>query len=245
MKKALIITLLLGVALYPIHAAPIRVLMISGQNNHNWKVTTPVIKKFLEKSGTINVHVMENPSQLTQADFNGVDLIVSNWNSYSSKGEVPRKWPETTRNAYVEFVRNGGGHVGIHAGTSSFYDWKDYRAIGLMTWENGKTTHGAKHRFPLRIDNARHPVTRGWQPKAIHDELWRRPLVHPGAIILASSFSASSDGGSESWEPCVLVGRFGRGRCFTTSLGHDAQSLSQPDVQQIILRGVLWTAKVR
>ena len=31
--------------------APIRVLLIDGQNNHNWKATTPVMVKALEKGG--------------------------------------------------------------------------------------------------------------------------------------------------------------------------------------------------
>ena len=32
-------------------ATPIRTLIIDGQNNHDWKKTTPVLKKILEDTG--------------------------------------------------------------------------------------------------------------------------------------------------------------------------------------------------
>jgi type 1 glutamine amidotransferase len=239
MKLISYLTLLLGLTFTGLQAAPIKVLLISGQNNHDWKKTTPLIKQFLEKSGDVEVTITERPDQLTAKSFQNIDVIVSNWNAVRKQAKI-KTWPEPTKKAYVDFVRNGGGHLCIHAGSSSFYDWPEYHAISLMTWIHKKTTHGAQHVFPIRVDQIKHPVTQGWQPKPIKDELWRNVKVDPNATILASSFSASTDGGSESWEPCVFVGQFGNGRCFTTSLGHDVHSLSQPPIQKIIIRGLQW-----
>jgi ABC-type phosphate/phosphonate transport system substrate-binding protein len=39
----------------------IRVLIIDGQNNHNWKDTTPFLKEQLEKSGKFEVSVATTP----------------------------------------------------------------------------------------------------------------------------------------------------------------------------------------
>ncbi len=83
--KIIITTVFLVLSLVGSQADPLRVLLISGQNNHDWKRTTPVIKKFLEKSGYIKVSVTEKPHQLTQADFKDVDVIVSNWNTHQKK----------------------------------------------------------------------------------------------------------------------------------------------------------------
>jgi len=41
----------------------IRVLIIDGQNNHNWKATTPVMKKALEDSGRFTVTVATTPTR--------------------------------------------------------------------------------------------------------------------------------------------------------------------------------------
>ncbi len=45
----------------------IRVLIIDGQNNHNWKATTPIMKKELEDSGRFTVEVATSPPSLTKA----------------------------------------------------------------------------------------------------------------------------------------------------------------------------------
>jgi type 1 glutamine amidotransferase len=42
----------------------IRVLLIDGQNNHNWKATTPIMKKELEDCGRFTVEVATTPAQL-------------------------------------------------------------------------------------------------------------------------------------------------------------------------------------
>ena len=42
-------------------ADPVRVLIVDGQNNHNWKATTPILKDFLVKSGRFTVDVATTP----------------------------------------------------------------------------------------------------------------------------------------------------------------------------------------
>ena len=39
----------------------IKVLIIDGQNNHNWKQTTPVLKKIFEDTGRFTVDVATSP----------------------------------------------------------------------------------------------------------------------------------------------------------------------------------------
>lgn len=43
-------------------AEPIRVLIVDGQNNHNWKATTPILKKTLEDTGLFKVDVATAPA---------------------------------------------------------------------------------------------------------------------------------------------------------------------------------------
>lgn len=225
--------------------SPVKVLLLSGQNNHDWKSTTPVLKDFLESDGRVEVRVVEKPQALGKSDFEGVDVVLSNWNSYSNeKGrDAVSDWPDSTKDAYLDFIRNGGGHVAIHAGSSSFPDWDDYFELSLMRWKSGRTSHGKIHAFPIRLENKGHPVVRGLEFSEHRDELWRQVEIHPEAIVLASSFSSMKDGGSESWEPSVFVGSFGDGLCFSTTLGHDVNSLASPDLQTLIRRGVLWAGR--
>jgi type 1 glutamine amidotransferase len=223
---------------------PIRVLILSGQNNHEWKATTPKLKEILEKEGRFKVDISESPGLLTARSLEPYDAVLSNWNSFG-RGPEGEAWPEETRRAYLDFVRRGKGHAVVHAGSASFRDWKEYGNLTLATWKKDQTVHGPRHEFAVRIDNPRHPVTAGMKPFKIHDELWNRPGISDGATVLASSYSAPEKEGTGRWEPAVLVGRFGDGRSFTLLLGHDAEAMENAGFQALLRRGVEWAATGR
>src|SRR5712691_411828 len=97
--------LLLFLAL-PISAADrMKVLIIDGQNNHDWKTTTPRLKQYLEETSLFTVDVATTPParQSWQAwsefspSFSTYQLVVLNYNGES--------WPDTTNRALEEFVR--------------------------------------------------------------------------------------------------------------------------------------------
>jgi len=222
----------------------VRVLILSGQNNHDWKTTTPKLKAILEETGRFKVDVSETPGLLTASSLKPYDVLLSNWNSFGL-GPDAENWPEETKLAYVDFVRRGKGHVVVHAGSASFPDWEEYGRLTLATFKAGQTGHGPRHKFSVRIENVDHPVTAGLDPFEIDDELWNRPGLAKGVTVLASSFSAPDTEGTGQWEPTALVGRFDRGRCFTLLLGHDVEAMENPGFQALFRRGVEWAATGR
>jgi type 1 glutamine amidotransferase len=225
-------------------SAPIRVLILSGQNNHEWKATTPKLKEILEGDGRFKVDIIEIPSLLTARSLEPYDIVLSNWNSFGL-GPEAETWREETRRAYLDFVRRGKGHAVVHAGSASFADWDEYGNLTLATWKKGQTNHGPRHEFAVRIDNTAHPITAGMGPFRIQDELWNRPAISPGATVLASSYSAPDKEGTGRWEPSVFVGRFGAGRSFTVLLGHDTEAMDSSAFQALLRRGVEWAATGR
>ena len=219
----------------------IRVLLLSGQNNHDWKATTPELLAILRESGGFAIDVNERPELITVRLLEPYDVILSNWNSFGLdlRGS---DWPAGARAAYLDFVRRGKGHVVVHAGSSSFPDWEDYRRLTLANWKMGQTSHGPSHEFPVRMENASHPVTAGLRTFTTTDELWRRPGLVEEAELLASSFSAADTPGTKGWEPAVLAGRFGEGRSLTVLLGHDVRAMASPGFRQLVRRAVEWAA---
>ena len=208
---------------------PIRVLLFSGQNNHDWKTTTPKLESILTASGRFTVEVVERPDQCTAETFAHCDVIVCNWNAW---GNPPvTNWPAATREAFLNFIRNGGGHVAVHAGASSFYDWPEYQQIGGASWDLAKTSHGAPHEFTVQPD-AEHPVTRGLAPFKTTDELWRNPGIHAAAKVIATA-----DG-----QPLLVTTEFGKGRGLAILLGHSAPFMETPGFQALLLRGAEWAA---
>src|SRR4249919_1719916 len=70
-----------------------RALIIDGQNNHDWKTTTPLLRKALESSGRFKVDVATAPpaGQIIsefKPKFADYDVVISNYN-----GE---RWPAST-----------------------------------------------------------------------------------------------------------------------------------------------------
>jgi type 1 glutamine amidotransferase len=224
-----------------VSAEPIRVLLLSGQNNHDWKATTPQIEAILGEGGRFAVDVTEEPGTLTARALAPYDVLVSNWNAFGLD-PLRSEWPRETREAYLDFVRRGKGHVVVHAGSSSFADWEDYRRLTLASWKKGQTSHGPNHEFPVRIEDIAHPVTAGLDGFTTTDELWNRPGLAEGAEVLASSFSAVDQGGTGRWEPSVLAGRFDQGRSLTLLLGHDVRGMSRPGFRALLRRAVEWAA---
>ena len=66
----------------------ISVLLIDGQNNHNWKATTPVIVEALERDNLCNVTVSTSPPKKSSQDewktwkpnFQNYDVTLTNYN---------------------------------------------------------------------------------------------------------------------------------------------------------------------
>ena len=73
----------------PIAAAPaLKALIIDGQNNHDWRATTPILKKHLEDTGLFTVDVATSPPKGSNMSgfapaFKDYNVVVSIYNGDS------------------------------------------------------------------------------------------------------------------------------------------------------------------
>jgi len=115
-------------------APPYKALIVDGQNAHDWKGTTPVLKKLLEETGLFTVDVATSPPRGQdmsgfKPNFGLYSVVVLNY-----QGD---DWPESTQQAFVDYVKNGGGVVVYHFACAAFPKWKEYNEIiGLGGWGN-------------------------------------------------------------------------------------------------------------
>ncbi len=233
--------LLLGLRADPA-AARLRVLVLSGMNNHDWQQTTPALQRIYQDSGRFRVDVTETPSALDAAALARYDLVVSNWTNFPNE---ERAWGPETEQALLDFVRAGKGLALFHAASACFPTWPEYQRLIGATWAMGTTGHGTLHNFGVTIADRGHPITRGMDDFSIHDELWHRMAVQPTAHVLCTAFSAEDTGGSGRDEPVALVTELGQGRCFNLVLGHDVTAMESPGWRLLMLRGSEWAATGR
>src|SRR6185295_19972312 len=216
MKRLMLLGLLVCANTF---GATIPALIIDGQNNHDYKATTPHLKKLLEQTGLFSVDVATTPPKggdmgSFKPAFGDYRVIISNYNGES--------WSPETQNALVAFVRNGGGFVSVHAADNAFPDWKEYNEmIGVggwggrseksgvwLYWADGWVrdtsrgpggSHGAQHAFKVTTRAPEHPIMAGLPAEWMHakDELYDR-LRGPAenVTVLASALSTKESNGS-------------------------------------------------
>jgi hypothetical protein len=162
--------------------------------------------------------------------------------------------------------------VVVHAADNAFPHWAAYNEMtGIGGWRGRDETAGplwyvkdgkvvsdtspgsaGKHgaRLPFQIDERvpEHPILRGLPRVWMHapDELYGT-LRGPGKnmTILATAHSDPMNSGTGFDEPMLMVLRYGKGRIFHTTLGHDALALSCVGFVTTFQRGTEWAATGR
>jgi len=216
----------------------IRVVVYSGANNHDWRRTTAEIERILGRCAVFDVETTEQPEQMTAERLGEYDVIVSNWNNFGQSG---LDWSEGCREAFLAFVRQGKGHVMVHAGGSSFSDWQAYHKVAAG-W-GAQTGHGSLHEFVVKPTGRAHAITQGVEAFGTRDELWHNTWFPAESRVLMSAFSSKAQGGSGRDEPVLAVNRFGEGRCVNLLLGHDVTAMRNHGFDMVLLRSVEWAAR--
>lgn len=230
--------------------AKIKTLLLSGENNHDWRRSTPFCKELLEGAGLFDVTVTEDPSgALAGADaLKDVDLLFDDYNGPD--------WSPQARANFERAVAGGTGLVVLHAANNAFAGWAEFEKMAGLLWRDG-AGHGEFHEFEVKIADREHPITRGMEDFLIWDELYHR-LTNPqevNAQVLATAYSSPDRGGSGDQEPMMAVLEYGRGRVFHQILGHvwagdpngeykgaSMIALENPSFKQSLLRGCQWAA---
>jgi len=222
----------------PIKDGLIKVLILSGKNNHEWQKTTPVLVRLFKDAKLFSVSVTEKPETLLYADLKKYNLVVSNWNTWpDNQVRLSNQW----ENDFEKYVNEGGGVLSLHAGASSFYDWEAYHRIGIGRW--GKETHhGAPIRGKVYGFDQNHPITKGMSTFYIMDEIWEKTDIFPGSKAISALSATDEKDGHPIDVQSVFVSQTGKGRCFFTTLGHDERALLNSGLQTLLLRAAQWCA---
>jgi len=248
---------------------PIKALIVDGQNNHDWKATTPVLKRLLEETRLFTVDVATTPAAKQpmdsfKPDFAKYDVIVANYTGAD--------WPKETQAALVDYMNNGGGLVIFHAANNAFPSWPEWNemiAVGgwggrnekagpMVRYRDGKVvldnspgrggSHGPQHEFQVTVRDRFHPIMAGLPQKWMHakDELYstlRGPAKN--MTILATAYADPAQKGTGEHEPALFTVRYGKGRVFHTVLGHAPEQMRSVGFIVTYQRGTEWAATGR
>ena len=147
----------------------------------------------------------------------------------------------------LAFVREDGkGFVAVHTATATFYDWPEYGEMVGGYFDNHPWMVFAA---PVRVERPDFP---GWSglPRelTLRDEMYqyRAPYSRDRVDVLASLDARKLDLTNKNVHrtdhdfPIAWVKNYGKGRVFSSTLGHTDASWDDPRVQTIYLEGIKW-----
>ncbi len=240
----------------------LRVLILSGRNNHDWRTTTPFLKQLLLDTGRFDVRVNEEPAGLTADTLAAYHVVVLDYNG-------PR-WGPGAEKSLEEFVQSGKGLVVVHGASWAFNGlpvlgdrhlrtaiieppWPEYRRMigGIWSLDPPPTAHAPRHKFTVKFLDRQHPIAAGL-PESFdtNDELYHNMRMQEGARVLATAWddpankpsSSTGHAGTGKEEPILWAVSYGRGRVFHTTLGHDVEAMRTPGFSTTFVRGAEWSA---
>jgi type 1 glutamine amidotransferase len=235
--------------------ARIKVMLLTGQSNqyHNWAVSSVAIKRMLEQAGKFEVTVVTSPAK--GQDMSGFKPTFAGFGAVVMDYEGD-EWPAETKQAFTDYVGNGGGLVLVHAADNAFPTWKEFLEMSgvggwggrneswgpKVRWRDGKmvldsTTpgnaqHPALHDFVVVTRAPEHPIMKGLPAEWLHarDEIYsqlRGPARNLQVLATASADPAMRNGTGEN-EPMFMTIQYGKGRVFHNTLGHVGPREQEP-----------------
>ena len=243
------IILTLWLAQESLHAQqPIRALVLLGGEHHPYEAGSKILIDAARERLNIEaefVRIDNPPPGFPQAEKATIpsriavlddpdlakkyDVIVaynqSNWITISDE----------QMKAYLGFVRNGGGWVGIHSASETFQSNPEYvKMVGgsFVEHEPYRTMH------VLRIEGE-HPTLDGIENFDIPDEFYFHDKVDLEDKHVLMVCQSPDD---KLVRPIAWTKMYGKGRVFFTALGHSVESCSHPALQRNVTQAIAWAA---
>jgi type 1 glutamine amidotransferase len=186
----------------------------------------------LGEEQNFDVTVSEDSSVFAAAELMNYDVVVF----LSTTGDILVALEEA---ALEEFVRSGGGFVGIHSATDTEYDWAWYGGL-VGTYF---TDHPAVQPATVLSTESGHPAGDGLPVSFVRTDEWYnfRSVPGPEVVVLATLDETTYEGGTMGPDhPIAWAQEYDGGRSFYTAGGHTIESYSEPVFRNHIATGIIW-----
>jgi type 1 glutamine amidotransferase len=216
--------------------SPIRVLAVTataGFRHASIPTARQTLASMAADTGEFVVTATESLGDISAARLGSVDVLMFALTS----GELALDAAQKA--ALLAFVNGGGGFVGVHSATDTFYTWPEYgQLVGAYFKEHPWTQEAA-----VRVEAPAHPAGRGLGPSfRLLEEFYtfiENPRPRVQVILSLDGSSVGADGDF----PLAWAQTVGQGRSFYTALGHFDSTWMDARFQAHLRGAIAWTAK--
>lgn len=197
----------------------------------------------------------------TIRSFDGILFLSTTMNPFAPNKEeagkmsgkekqAAAKREETLKSNLMSFVKKGGAFIGIHAATDTFYEWEEYGEMINGFFDGHPWGAGTQVSIKVEPGQEKHPLVAMFDGQNVDfkEEIYqlKDPYNSKSVHMLLRLDPEKSDmnvGGIKredkdfgvSW-----VRRWGKGRVFYCSLGHNHEMYWHPKVIRHYLAGIQW-----
>lgn len=202
---------------------PISVILVSSGIFHPNLLARATLRRILsgaERFSLRKVASLEQAVELDWADYAALVLYVH----HKRISDEALAWLDG-------YLRGGGGLLALHSASASFKALQRYQAMLGGRFR----AHGRVSRFRVRPGEGAARQFGVDAPFEVFDERYLHEMIEVDSVDFVSE-------GPEGAEPFVWTRRHGAGRVCYCAAGHTAASLRHPQVQRILVNGLIWAA---
>ena len=219
---------------------PLKALLITGGCCHDYGNQKDLLKKGIEARANVEVTQIHSNDTTTKARFDlydnpdwskGYDVVL---HDECSSDIIEQKYVDNILNAH----KNGLPAVNLHCAMHSYRlpgkdDW--FQFVGIQS-----AAHGPQKPIEITFIERDHPITKpleNWT--TVNEELYNNLKLFPTAKPLARG---RQDIGSKVDDYVVTwTNQYGKGRVFSTTLGHNTETVGDARYLDMVTRGLLWS----
>lgn len=161
---------------------------------------------------------------------------------FYTTGELPIS--DQQKQDLLAWIKGGGGLVGVHSATDTFYKWPEYGEIMGGYFDN----HPWHEEVGVIVEDRTHPSTKHLPERfRITDEIyqhrnWSRDNVHVLVKLDPESVDLTKKGVNRTDKDFGLswTNTYGEGRSFYTAFGHRKEVWDDPRFQTHLVEGIRW-----
>jgi type 1 glutamine amidotransferase len=212
----------------------------AGYRHEVISLSKAILTQLGRNSAAFEITATEDTSEFSTENLKRYAAVM-----FYTSGELPMSGAEKA--ALLDFVRSGGGFIGVHSATDTFYNWPDYLDL-IGGYFNGHPWHQA---VTIEVADPGDPLVAFLgNSLQIEDEIYQiSDFDHRRSHVLLRLDPNSVDLGKTGVQhrfygwPLAWTRSFGQGRVFYTALGHEASVWHDARYQRILTNAILWSMR--
>lgn len=218
---------------------PVKALLITGGCCHDYARQKETLKRGIESRAMVEVTLVHSADKSTKARFDmydhpdwakGYDVII---HDECSSDVIEQPYVDNILNAHRSGVAAVNLHCAMHSYRINRDDW--FQFVGIHS-----TGHGPQKPIEVTFVEREHPISRGLENwTTINEELYNNIRLFDTTVPLARG---RQDTGTKVDDFVVAwANTFGKARVFSTTLGHNNETVADPRYLDLVTRGLLWS----